>query len=34
MVFCHHDGIIKSEEEDLVYTDGEKRVVLADGDTI
>lgn len=31
MVLYHYDGVLKSNEEDPVYVDSDKRVVLIDG---
>lgn len=32
MVVCHYDEIITSNEDDALYTVGERRVVIIDGD--
>lgn len=31
-MFCHNNGILKSEEDDPVYIEGEKRILLMDRD--
>lgn len=32
MVLCYYDGFLRSDEEDPVHIEGERRVVLIDDD--
>lgn len=34
MVLCQYDGILKNEEEDRMYVEGERKVVLVDRDVM
>lgn len=34
LVLCHYDGTLRREEKDLVFVEGDRRVVLIDKDVM